>query len=54
MNILDTIIAQKKAEVKKRKQETTTAELEKGPFFKNETLSFSKFLLDKDRSGIIA
>lgn len=54
MNILDTIIAKKKAEVKKRKQQTTTAELEKGPFFKNEPLSFSRFLLDKNRSGIIA
>ena len=54
MNILDTIIAQKKAEVKKRKRQTSIAELEKGPFFKNETLSFSKFLKDETRSGIIA
>ena len=54
MNILETIIAQKRSEVKKRKQQTTIAELEKGPFFKNETLSFSKFLTDGNRSGIIA
>ncbi|MEP6596856.1 MAG: indole-3-glycerol phosphate synthase TrpC [Ginsengibacter sp.] len=54
MNILDTIIARKRLEVKKRKQQTSLADLEKGPFFKNETLSFSKFLSDEKRSGIIA
>lgn len=54
MNILDTIIAQKRSEVKTRKQQTRIAELQKGPFFKNETLSFSKFLKDENRSGIIA
>ena len=43
MNILDTIIAQKKLEVDKRKRETSVGELKKGPFFKNETLSFKKF-----------
>lgn len=54
MNILDKIIEQKKAEVEQRKRERTISELESGPFFKNETLSFKHFLLDKNRSGIIA
>jgi hypothetical protein len=43
MNILDTIITGKRSEVEKRKQERSIAELEKGPFFKNETLSFRSF-----------
>jgi indole-3-glycerol phosphate synthase len=54
MNILDTIIAQKKLEVEKRKRETSVGELKKGPFFKNETLSFKKFLTNGKSSGIIA
>jgi indole-3-glycerol phosphate synthase len=54
MNILHTIIENKKSEVEKRKQQTSIAELEDGPFFKKETLSFSKFLLDENKSGIIA
>jgi indole-3-glycerol phosphate synthase len=54
MNILDTIIAHKRVEVAKRKQETSIAELEKGKFFAEETLSLKKFLLDKNKTGIIA
>ena len=54
MNILDTIIAKKKIEVSGRKQNKSISELEKGPFFKNETLSFKEFLLCKDKTGIIA
>ncbi len=54
MNILDTIIAKKKIEVAKRKRAKSIAELENGPFFKNETLSFRDFLLRKDKTGIIA
>ncbi len=45
MNILDTIIARKKIEVAERKRNKSIAELEKEPFFKNKTLSFSDFLL---------
>jgi indole-3-glycerol phosphate synthase len=33
MNILDTIVAQKKKEVAERKQQVSVAELEKGRFF---------------------
>ena len=54
MNILDTIVAHKKTEVAKRKRETSVAQLEKGKFFANETLSLKKFLLDENKTGIIA
>lgn len=54
MNILDTIIAEKRKEVADRKASKPITELEKAPFFKNETLSLKKFLLDPQRTGIIA
>ena len=54
MNILDTIVAQKKKEVAERKQQVSVAELEKGRFFANETLSLKSFLLDPAKTGIIA
>jgi indole-3-glycerol phosphate synthase len=54
MNILDKIIAQKKIEVAQRKQQTSIAELEKGKFFSNKTLSLKKFLLDENKTGVIA
>lgn len=54
MNILDTIVAQKKKEVAARKMQTTVAELEKGKFFANETLSLRSFLLNPEKTGIIA
>ena len=54
MNILDTIIARKKTEVASRKQQTSVAQLEKGKLFDNETLSLKKFLLDENKTGIIA
>lgn len=54
MNILDTIIAQKRKEVAESKKRQSIADLEKGPFFKNETLSLKKYILDKTRTGIIA
>lgn len=54
MNILDNIIADKRQEVAERKKSTTISELEKGRFFKNETLSFRDFLLRTDKTGIIA
>ena len=54
MNILDTIVAHKKIEVAERKRLTSVAELEKGPFFSNETLSLKSFLADPVRTGIIA
>jgi len=54
MNILETIIAKKKLEVAEKKRNKSISELEDGPFFKNETLSFKDFLLKDDRTGIIA
>ncbi len=54
MTILEQIVAQKKVEVAKRKVERPIAVLERGPFFKNETLSLKSFLLNPDKTGIIA
>ena len=54
MNILETIVAKKKIEVAERKKHKPVRELEKGSFFKSETLSFKDFLLRKDKTGIIA
>ncbi|HEY5405865.1 MAG TPA: indole-3-glycerol phosphate synthase TrpC [Ginsengibacter sp.] len=54
MNILDTIIAKKKIEVAEKKKSVSISELERGPFFKNEALSFKEFLLRDDKTGIIA
>jgi len=54
MNILDTIIEHKKAEVEKRKAETTVQELEKSAFYLRPVLSLKEFLLDTNRTGIIA
>ena len=54
MNILDKIIDKKKIEIEKRKASKSIYELERGPFFKNKTLCFKKFLLREDKTGIIA
>src|SRR6187551_1971283 len=54
MNILDTIVARKKIEVAERKAKSSVAELEKGKFFSNESLSLKSFLLDENKTGIIA
>jgi indole-3-glycerol phosphate synthase len=54
MNILDTIIAQKKIEVKERKIKTPIAVLERSAYFKRETFSLKQFLANENRTGIIA
>lgn len=54
MNILDTIVARKREEVAERKKQRSIADLEKGPFFKNKTLSLKQFIQDETRTGIIA
>ncbi len=54
MNILDKIINRKRKEVAEKKVAKTISELEQGPFFKKETLSFKGFLLREDKTGIIA
>lgn len=54
MNILDTIIVSKQQEVAERKSRITIAELEKKQFFSSKTLSLKNFLLNPDKTGIIA
>jgi len=54
MNILDTIVAHKKTEVAERKKQTPVAVLEKTKLFAKETLSLKSFLLDENKTGIIA
>ena len=54
MNILETIIEQKKIEVAERKQQTPVAVLEQMEWFSKTPFSLRKFLLDEDKTGIIA
>jgi len=54
MNILETIIAEKRKEVEAAKQRISIDELEKEYFFKNEVLSLKSFIKDPARTGIIA
>jgi indole-3-glycerol phosphate synthase len=54
MNILETIIEQKKGEVTQRKQDWPVATLERERFFKRPTFSLKKSLLDERKTGIIA
>ena len=54
MNILETIIGQKKIEVAERKSLVSVSELQQRNFFNRKTLSLKKFLLDETRTGIIA
>ena len=54
MNILDTIVARKKEEVKSQNQKIGRDDLQKTALFSRETLSLRSFLADKERTGIIA
>lgn len=54
MNILDTIIEYKREEVKRKKIEVSNSDLERSAFFEKETLSLKEFLLNKEKTGIIA
>lgn len=54
MNILDTIVAQKKLEVAASREKTPVKELEKSPLFGRNTLPLTNFLLDPSKTGIIA
>ena len=54
MNILETIISEKKTEVKRRKQLKSISELERSSLFIRETFSFNNFLLNNNKTGIIA
>jgi indole-3-glycerol phosphate synthase len=54
MNILDKIIAHKKIEVANAKAMVTEAELMQSDLFNRPTFSLKKFLLDENKTGIIA
>jgi len=54
MNILEKIVADKKKEVEKRKQETPISELEDYDYFETECDSLKRNLLLPDKTGIIA
>lgn len=54
MNILDTIVEYKREEVRRRKIEVSIADLEKREFFGRKTLSLREFLLNDEKTGIIA
>ncbi|MBS1565055.1 MAG: indole-3-glycerol phosphate synthase TrpC [Bacteroidetes bacterium] len=54
MNILDTIIEEKKLEVQKRKAAITVKDLQRSPYYMRRTCSLKGFLLDETRTGIIA
>jgi indole-3-glycerol phosphate synthase len=54
MNILDKIVINKKKEVRYAKNRTSYTQLEESEFFHRDCYSFKQFLLDPQRTGIIA
>ena len=54
LNILEKIVSYKKEEIKKRKADLPVQLLEKMPDFKREIFSMQKFIIDPDKTGIIA
>ena len=54
MNILDKIVLNKRKEVARAKLATTYTGLEESDFFHRPCYSFKKFLLDPEKTGIIA
>lgn len=54
MNILDKIVLRKREEVAFAKAQISVASLEAQPAFGRQTYSFRQFLLDPERTGIIA
>jgi len=54
MNILDTIIEQKKIEVAERKLTSTIEHLKESVFYSRAVFSLKQFLLDDTKTGIIA
>jgi len=54
MTILDKIVARKKEEVARAKQQVSIKELEAATYFERMPLSFRDFLLDPEKTGIIA
>ena len=54
MTILDKIIENKKKELKVLTVVSSIGDMEKSWLFKRETVSLSEFLIDRNRTGIIA
>ncbi|MFN8252645.1 MAG: indole-3-glycerol phosphate synthase TrpC [Ferruginibacter sp.] len=54
MNILDKIIAQKKIEVAERKAAAPVTQLQQSAFYNRPVFSLKQFLLDENKTGIIA
>ncbi|MBS1527930.1 MAG: indole-3-glycerol phosphate synthase TrpC [Bacteroidetes bacterium] len=54
MSILDTIVAHKKTEIQSAKKNVSYTSLEESEHFHRDVLSFKDFLLDPNRTGIIA
>lgn len=54
MTILDTIVARKKIEVAKSKQDNSIKSLENSVYFTSPKISLKEFILDENKSGIIA
>lgn len=54
MNILDKIVIRKQEEVALAKQQVSVKQLEANPNFNRKPLVFKDFLVDKNRTGIIA
>jgi indole-3-glycerol phosphate synthase len=54
LNILEKIVSYKREEIKKRKKEIPLQHLENEPGFRREILSMKKFLLDPEKTGIVA
>jgi indole-3-glycerol phosphate synthase len=54
MSILDTIVAHKKTEIQSAKKNVSYTSLEESEYFHRDVLYFRDFLLDPDRTGIIA
>lgn len=54
MNILETIIEEKKKEVKRQKTLVSVVALEQSELYNRDTFSLKQFLLDESKTGIIA
>lgn len=54
MNILNSIIVEKKVEIDRRKKNMPESDLLKMPLFDRSVLSFKEYLLKDDKTGIIA
>jgi indole-3-glycerol phosphate synthase len=54
MTILDEIVEHKKREIQERRQQNSTKNLEKSKYFERDTLPLTDFLLNPEKTGIVA